>query len=264
MVKKVFKLIIFFLFIITGSFLWTRRKPSPISLERDAFDSKIPSFGSCPGVLILFNSGGWGNTALEEAEDFRKVIIGIKTTINKFGFKAAIVSYGRTKDNFWGRIRGMKQILTSFGSRSEKLMEQIDTFLEHNPGSKVLMAGLSLGANFVNETMKKIGEQPSVLAIKAGTPFWVKNLRSKNILGLIDERDVLAKGDYKTLLSIGMRGIIKWIAVKFRGRRIFFSEAIRVPGHKYDWESVLVRKEIISFLESNFRNPDNDKNQKVE
>lgn len=255
MVKNFFKIIIFFIFIISGAFLWGRgKKPSYyLNLKWGELDFHNPRFNFLPGVLIIFNSGGWGNTAFEEAEDFGKVIRGIKDILRKFGWETSIISYGRTKDNFLGRILGLKEILSSFNFQSNKLADQIKLFLERNPRSKVLLMGLSLGANFVGKTMEKIGENHSVLAIKAGTPFWKRSLKSGNILEIINETDILATGNYKVLVSTVIKGIMKWLAAKIKRYKFSFTNAVHVPGHNYDWKSSRLRKEVISFLENNFQ-----------
>lgn len=36
-------------------------------------------------IIIIFNSGGWGNTPLEKAEDFGPIIEEIQKTLNKWG-----------------------------------------------------------------------------------------------------------------------------------------------------------------------------------
>jgi len=253
MIKRLLKLIVFSLFIISGAFLWIGRKPSSANLKWGELDSQGPLFNSRAGVLIIFNSGGWGNTAFEEAEDFGKVIRGIRAILNKLRWETAIISYGRTADNFWGRLRGLKEIFTSFRSQSKKLANQINIFLNNNPKVRVLMAGLSLGADFTGETAKKIGKTDRVAAIKAGTPFWADSQKSENILELANEKDLLVTGDYKTLVSLALRGAIRWVTAKIKQRKLFFSEAMHFPGHRYDWRSTWFRKQINSFLENNFK-----------
>lgn len=252
MIKKLFKLLILFLFIASGAFLWMGRKPSFLSLKWGELDSEMPSFVSRHGVLIIFNSGGWGNTPFEQAEDFFKVLRGIKTVLNKLGWEAIIISYGRTGNNFLGRIFGLKEVLYSFKSQSKKLTQKINIFLKNNPESRVLTTGLSLGADFVGETMKIIGENsPKVLAIKVGNPFWGSAQKSKNILELVNEKDILATGNYKDLLGISIKGVARWVSAKIKNKKLSLSMAIQAPGHKYDWKSPRFRKKIISFLEDN-------------
>ena len=147
----------------------------------------------------------------------------------------------------------MKEILSSFKFESEKLTGHIKVFLESNPKSRVLMIGLSLGANFVGETMKKIGANSSVLAIMAGSPFWERALEMENILELTNGKDILVTGDYKALITAVAKGLIKWAAAKISGRKLSFAGAIHFSGHKYDWRSAKLRGRITSFLESNFK-----------
>lgn len=193
-------------------------------------------------VIIIFNSGGWGNTPLEKAEDFAPIIEGIQQTLNEWGYNSVVIPYIRTKDNFWGRVTGAKEFFNSFRNSSKDLAKEVELLGKKFPDKKIIVAGLSAGGTFVNETIKKISNtvQNSVYAITAGTPFWTEKLKSENILQLDNNgKDTLAIGEVKSLL-------LSLIKAPFTGK--FYA-----PGHDYFWSSAEVNSQIVSFLENKFR-----------
>jgi hypothetical protein len=193
-------------------------------------------------IVIIFNSGGWGNTPLEKAEDFAPIIEGIQETLNEWGYKSVVIPYARTKDNLFGKMTGMREFFNSFQNSSEDLADRIEFLSKNLPDKKFIIAGLSNGAAFVNETHGKISEEVknSVYTIAAGTPFWTETIDSDNILQLDNNgKDSLAKGDVKSLL-------LSLIEVPF-------SKAFYAPGHAYLWSSSEISSQIITFLEDKFR-----------
>ena len=48
-------------------------------------------------VIIIFNSGGWGDTPFEEAKDFAPIIEGIQETLEDLGYNSLVIPYKRTK-----------------------------------------------------------------------------------------------------------------------------------------------------------------------
>ncbi|MDP1538928.1 MAG: hypothetical protein Q8M00_02755 [bacterium] len=193
-------------------------------------------------VIIIFNSGGWGNTPLEKAEDFAPIIGGMQQTLNEWGYKSVVIPYARTKDNFWGRITGAKEFFNSFRNSSKDLAKEVELLGKKFPDKKIIVAGLSSGGTFVNETIKKISNtvQNSVYAITAGTPFWTEKLKSENILQLDNNgKDTLAIGEVKSLL-------LSLIKAPFTGK--FYA-----PGHDYSWSSLEVSSQIVTFLENKLR-----------
>jgi len=203
-------------------------------------------------VLVIFNSGGWGNTPLEKAQDFAPIIEEIQKTLKNLGYNSVVAPYKRTKDSFLGKIEGTRGILTSFQNQSQKLAQEIEHFVKNNPGTKVIIAGLSNGGAFVNNIMERMPEdkRDDVLAIEAGVPFWENVSKSENIL-LLDngEKDPLAKKQTKVLFSTLLKAPFKWLSAKFSGNSISFSQALHVPGHDYFWESPSTGPQIITFLE---------------
>ena len=181
-------------------------------------------------VIIIFNSGGWGNTPLEEAKDFALIIEGIEKTLKDFGYNSLVIPYIRTKDNFLGKIAGARDFLNSFQTSSEILAEKVNFLAENLPDKKIILAGLSAGGALVDETMEKISEKSQVFAIEAGVPFWHNSSESENTL-LLDNsgKDTLSAGEIKSLISALVKAPFKWISAKINGDNLFFSQALQAP-----------------------------------
>ena len=204
-------------------------------------------------IVIIFNSGGWGDTLPEEAADFTPIINGIQKTLNDLGYNSIVVPYTRTKDSFLGRVEGVKEILSLFPKQSQKLANEIEVFIKSHPENKIIMAGLSNGATFVNRTMMKVSEnrRNSVFAVEVGTPFWEKVLDFDNILLLNNKgKDALSKMDLRILIPALLKSPYKWLSAQVLREELSFSQALYLPGHYYGWDSV--SPEVKFFLESRF------------
>jgi len=194
-------------------------------------------------VIIIFNSGGWGNTPLEEALDFAPVIQGIQEDLNQFGYDAVVITFNRTKDNFWGKVAGAKDFFSSFSFSSEVLAKDLEDLVNRFPDKKIVMAGLSNGATFTTKTYEKMSvkARESVYAISAGLPFWVETEKEQNLLQLDNNgKDSLAIGDAFSLLGSLLKAPRKWLA-EIKTEQI-------AAGHLYPWERPEVGSKIITFL----------------
>lgn len=234
---------IFFLFLLGSLFFNFEQFP-------ENFQSpKFLDLATQNDVIIIFNSGGWGNTPLEKAEDFAPIVKGIQETLNNWGYNSIILEYTRTKDDLSGKITGIKEFLNSFSSSSEILAEKVKFLTENLPDKKIIIAGLSAGGAFVDETMKKIGNEAKVYAIAAGIPFWHNTFESENILQLNNNgKDSLSKGEIKSLILTLIKAPFKWIGAKIRGGNLSFSQALQIPGHRYSWSEI--KPDVIPFLEN--------------
>ena len=203
-------------------------------------------------VIIIFASGGWGNTPLEEAKDFAPIVEGIQKTLEDLGYNSLVIPYTRTKNDLLGKIASARDFFFSFRASSENLAKEVEFLTEKLPDKKIILAGLSSGGAFVEETVEKISEktQDSVYAIVAGVPFWYNNPESKNLLQLDNNgRDSLVEGDAKSLAPSLIKAPFKWVFSKFNGENLTFSQAVRAPGHEYFWNSSEVGPQIVTFLE---------------
>ena len=205
-------------------------------------------------VIIIFNSGGWGNTPLEEAKDFTPIIEGIQEILKEWGYNSLVIPYTRTKDDLSGKITGARDFLNSFQTSSEILAEKVNFLTENLPDKKIILAGLSTGGALVDETMEKISEKSQVFAIEAGVPFWHNSPESENILLLNNNgKDTLSTGEIKSLISALVKAPFQWISSKIKGKDLTFPQVLQAPGHDYLWDSPEVGFQIVTFLENKIR-----------
>ena len=247
--KKV-KRFIFFLVILCGLFFLFGPEVNPENLQ----PQELLNLATQNDVIIIFNSGGWGNTPLEKAEDFAPIIEEIEKTLKDWGYNSLVIPYIRTKDDFLGKITGAKDFLSSFKSSSEILAEKVEFLVEQFPDKKIIMAGFSSGAALVDETIEEISENSQIYAIEVGTPFWAETFESENILQLNNNgKDSLSAGEIRTLLFTLIKAPVKWISSKVSGQNLPFSQAFHAPGHDYFWSSPEVGPQIVTFLENKLR-----------
>jgi hypothetical protein len=121
--------------------------------------------------------------------------------------------------------------------------------LDKNPGDKVVMAGLSNGASFVDAAMADLKEdKDSIFAIELGAPFWKKNVKSENILSLNNQADILANGKLGQLLLSVIKAPIIWAYSNLSGNHMTLGEAMHINGHDYYWPQV--KSELTEFVEA--------------
>ncbi|PIR02158.1 MAG: hypothetical protein CO144_00440 [Candidatus Nealsonbacteria bacterium CG_4_9_14_3_um_filter_35_11] len=235
--KRKLKFIIFSLvFFSIASWLWFEL----CFLEGNAltFWQELVKAGEENEVVIIFNPGGWGTTPFDEALDFAPIVENIKSTIENFGYKTAVVPYFRTKNNFFAKIGSVNEFFTSFHSQSKKMAQNLEGLIKEDENLDILMVGLSSGATFVNETVDKLSEdaKESVLAIGMGLPFWNKSTNSPNALFLDKQgKDPLSSGNIPML-------IFALIKSPFHPK---------IEGHFYFWEDV--EDEITVFCQKNIK-----------
>jgi hypothetical protein len=241
--KKLISIII----LLTGLFFLLGESP-----DNSDFKEVLNSL-SGNEIVIVFNSGGWGDTPIKEAADFTPIIDGIQRNLADLGYDSIVIPYTRTKESFLGRVEGIKEILGLFPKQSQKLADEIEGFIKEHPENKIIMAGLSNGGVFVNRTMMRIPEveRNNVLAVEIGVPFWENVLKSDNILFLNNgEKDALCTMDLKTLIGALLKAPYQWFLAQVSGEELSFSQALYLPGHYYTWDSVV--PEVKSFLEDKF------------
>lgn len=235
---KKFKYLILILVISGGLFFLFGPEVLPENFQPQEFLGLVQN----ADVIIIFNSGGWGNTPLEKAEDFAPIIEGIQKTLKDWGYQSVVIPYTRTRNDFLGKITGTKEFFNSFQNSSGLLAKEIEFLAKNFPGKKIILAGLSNGGTFVTETYKKISKdvKDSIYTIAVGVPFWEEPIKSENVLRIDNNgKDSLAVGEIKSLF-------FSLIKAPFIGR-------IHAPGHDYFWASPEVSSQIISFLENKFR-----------
>lgn len=245
---------IILVFIGGGVFIFTP------NITPDNFTSQdLLSMVSESDVIIIFNSGGWGNTPLEKSDDFAPIINGIQETLKEWGYDSIVIPYKRTKNGFLGKISSSRDFFTSFDFSSENLAQEVNFLAENFPGKKIILAGLSNGSTLANRTYEKISVnvRDSVYTISAGAPFWAKLHNSDNVLQISNNgKDTLAKGDIASLMVELVKTPFRWAFSKINGQNLTLGQAAHADGHDYPWSSPEINSQIIGFLENKFSRQD--------
>jgi pimeloyl-ACP methyl ester carboxylesterase len=248
---KVLTLKKIFLFFLASSFLLLSFFPE--NVPGSFAPAQIVELAKDNDVVILFNSGGWGNTPLERAIDFGSVIRGIQATLNSWGHDSIVVSYYRTVNSLGGKVAGLRDFFSSFRFSSAFLAREVEILVEKLPDKKIILVGLSAGGALVDETYSLISKKAknSVIAIAAGIPFWVDDSSSGGILYLDNNgRDKLAAGKVENLFAALIVSPLEWLVAKISGQNVsLIAVRNQIIGHFYDWS--LTAPQIVPFLEKN-------------
>lgn len=218
-----------------------------LKINGEYFENELMKAGKESNVIIVFNSGGWGTVPFDKAFDFNPIINETKKIIESHNYKVSIVQYYRTEDTFFAKIASLGEVLFNFPDSSKVFVGRLNKFLKENPEDKIIMAGLSNGASFVDAAMDDLNNNKNVLAIELGRPFWKKNNKSENILSLNNQADILANGELGHLVLSLVKAPFVWAYSSILGNHISFTEAMHVDGHDYHWPQV--KNQLTSFVE---------------
>jgi hypothetical protein len=205
----------------------------------ESFEKELMKAGETSDIVIVFNAGGWGTVPFDQAFDFNSIINETKQLIEKKNYKVSIVQYYRTKENFFAKIASLREIIFNFPDSSKVFASRINQFLENNPDDKIVMAGLSNGALFIDAAMEDLKDKKeNVWAIELGAPFWKKNTKSENIVSFNNQADILANGRLGQILLSLIKTPFVWGYNKIVGNNISMSQAMHVDGHDYYWQQI--------------------------
>jgi len=246
MTKKTKILIGCFVILFLLSFLWFDL--FFLKSNGESFEQELMKAGEVSDVVIIFNSGGWGTVPFDQAFDFNSIINETKQLIEKKDYKVSIVQYYRTKENFFAKLASLREILFNFPDSSKVFAEKINNFLNENPNDKIIMAGLSNGASFVDTAMKDLKDRSdNVWAIQLGAPFWKNNTKSENIISYNNQADILANGKLGQIIFSLIKTPFVWTYNNIIGNHISISEAMHIKGHDYCWQQV--KDDVASFVD---------------
>jgi hypothetical protein len=204
-------------------------------------------------VIIFFNSGGWGNTPLEQATDFTPVLAGIQDTLTSLGYSSVIVPFERSVAGLTGTIEDVKDYLESFKYSAVALANEVKFVKANYPDKPVVIVGFSNGGGLTERAMKLLAGAPGVDAIVAGVPRWYQNYKSDSILILDNNgQDKLAVGSISAISAAVIKAPFRWLQAKIEHRALNYARAVEISGHEYPWTSTLVGPPVVNFIRVNF------------
>jgi len=244
----------FFVIIVIGFVSWFVFFLEPEAAASTTEEKELLDLATSKDVIIVFNSGGWGNATLKEATDFTPILAGIQQTLAELGYSSVITPFVRTPGGLLGKISDEKDLMDSFRYSSEILASEIEFVIDNSPGKQVIIAGFSNGGDLTLKTMKRLANKPGIYAIVAGVPWWYQNFNSDSILHLTNNgQDTLVAGDYGAVALAVIESPFKWIWAKIHRRNLSLAQAIEFPGHDYPWVSREVGPPIVKFLDAKIK-----------
>ena len=204
-------------------------------------------------VVILFNSGGWGWNLTQETPGWASILNGIKTELDKLGYKSLMLNYRRTSAGVRGCINEFIEAVARYPHKARELARRVEFLTDHIPNIKVIVTGESTGTVISDKTMGFLKDKSQVYSIQTGTPFWHKPAEL--------DRTLLMNSNGRTIdtFSYGHVPVMLWASVKSwlgltspEDNPGSILSWLKAPGHDYSWQYPGVYAEVVKFLEKNF------------
>lgn len=203
-------------------------------------------------VLILFNSGGWGKTALADVkDDWDTVADGIGAWLASHGYRYKLIEYKRSGGSVPDIVLELKEFATARYTEAYKQAAEAHFLTTAHPNLKIILLGESSGAMFSNDVMRLLEGNPRVLSIQAGQPFWDDDVPGPATLAMNyngKSPDSLHKGDIWAMFK---HNFVRLTGIFRPGNFVKLDDTITAPGHHYGWGYPLIREQINQFLEAN-------------
>jgi hypothetical protein len=203
--------------------------------------------------ILVFSSGGWGWSLLDESPGWLGIFEGIEAELENLGYSSLGLDYLRTTPTLTGQLDELWEMLVGYPAKAEVLAARINFLTDHLPDVRVILAGESTAAMIIDSAMIKLADNPRVYCIQTGPPFWHETLaeeRSLIMMGNGFEVDTLCQGNaFDFLLGCYKKwfGVLKPVSACGTEPHI-----VVAPGHDYWWQYPEVSSEITQFLIDNF------------
>ena len=218
-----------------------------------AREQTLRDLAAAKDVVIFFNSGGWGNTPVEQATDFTPVLYGVRDALAQQGYSAAIIPFERTTSGLSGKIEDIKDFLVSFKYSGQALANEVKYINSAFPDKKVVIVGYSNGGALTEQAMLGTPGGAPVYAVVAGVPRWYQDYATDRIIILTNQgADQLSAGNIGALAVAVIEAPFKWLRAKIERQPLNFARAIEIPGHQYLWTSSEVGPLVTKFLDKYF------------
>jgi hypothetical protein len=198
-------------------------------------------------VLIIFNPGGWGWATVAGMPLWASILTGMKETLEKSGCKVRVLNYQRTCHGFVGAVSEFKALANISRAKGHELALRVKFLTHFLPRLKVIVAGESNGAALAEDAMGFLRDEPRVFSVQTGTPFWASSepfCRTLIVNHNGVEPDTFSTGDSRRWFTANVQALFG----KYKTSEGNILLYIGAPGHVYNWDYPVVRKQIIEFL----------------
>lgn len=202
-------------------------------------------------VVIIFNLGGWGWSALSETREGESFFSGIESELNAMGYSLLFLNHKRTARTFNSSMSEFMLAAGIYPSKAQDLAARIEFLIKNIPGIRVIVTGVSNGTLICDEVVDILEDNPQVYSIQMGPPFWnnaASTERSLVIRGNGVTPDSFSRGDFLAIIRANIESFFG-LPQEYLGDILLYIEA---PGHDYSWQYPAVRSQITDFLRANF------------
>jgi hypothetical protein len=203
-------------------------------------------------IFILFNSGGYGWTALDKASGYATIVNAIEDELMTRHCRVLVLNYQRA----YRSLRGYVSEILNAGAKSitkpRELAVRLNFLWRHLPNLKILMCAESNGTVMSNQVMKMLPDEQRLFSLEFGPPFWYDNYTSERVLNMRSNGvvpDSFSYGHWRRAFKAN------WDALRGKsqaspGNVLLY---IGAPGHDYNWQDYpLIRENIVAFINKHF------------
>ena len=203
-------------------------------------------------VLILFNSGGYGWTALNKASGYATIVNAIEDELVTRHCRVLVLNYQRAYPSLRGYVSEILNAGAKSVSKPRELAVRLSFLFRYLPNLRIIMTAESNGTVMSNQVMKMLPDEERVFSIEFGPPFWYDNYVSERVLNMRSNGvvpDSFSYGHWRRAFKAN------WDALRGKsqeapGNVLFY---IGAPGHDYNWQNYpLIRENVRAFLNKHF------------
>ncbi len=203
--------------------------------------------------VMVFNSGGWGWSLLENTLGWQSIFSGIESELASSDYKLLSLDYLRTDEGWRAYLDEIVEMLTGYQSKARDLAHRVEFLASHIPELKVIIAGESNGTIICDRVMNILEDNLQIYSIQTGPPFWHQNIMLDRTLvisnnGIIP--DSFSQGDFLAMIGANLKALFGLSQPEDDFGTIL--HYVRAPGHDYWWQYPEVYSEITNFLKQNF------------
>lgn len=198
-------------------------------------------------VVVIFNSGGFGWTPIEDSPQGQGFVAGIESVLNGSGYSVLLLEHFRTAETLNGGLSEFMAEAGLYPPKAKDLALRVEFLTDHIPGISVIMTGLSNGSAICESVMSILKGNRQVYSIQLGPSFWNDSPVSDRSLVMRGNGigpDSFSQGDLFTIIRANLEALFG-ISQDNPGHILLY---IGAPGHDYRWEYEAVRSRITDFL----------------